>query len=80
MLNLYENEIYADALSKGEQLGEAKGILLGEAKGKLEGKLFTLISLVRDGIIESSVAAKRLNISEENFLSKMKEAETTIQS
>ena len=76
MLNLYENEIYADALSKGEQLGEAKGILLGEAKGKL----FTLISLVKDGIIESSVAAKRLNISEENFLSKMKEAETTIQS
>ena len=68
MLNLYENEIYADALSKGK------------LEGKLEGKLFTLISLVKDGIIDVSVAANRLNISEESFLSKMKEAEMTLQS
>ena len=68
MLNLYENEIYADALSKGK------------LEGKLEGKLFTLISLVKKGILNPANAAEELNISEESFLSKMKEAEILPQS
>ncbi len=42
-----------------------------EARGKAEGILQTLISLVLDGILTTSEAAKRANISEEEFKEKM---------
>lgn len=38
-----------------------------EAKGRAEGVMTTLIQLVRDGLLELSVAAERANVSEEEF-------------
>lgn len=43
----------------------------GEARGKEIGKAETFISLVRDGILSTAEAAKRLSISEEEFIKKM---------
>ena len=43
---------------------EAKSIL---NQGILQGQIDTLVSLVKDGILTASDAAKRLGISEEEF-------------
>ena len=47
---------------------EAKSILnQGIQKGHLQGHIDTLVSLVKDGILTASDAAKRLGISEDEF-------------
>ena len=65
---------------KAKQIAELREKRLHDEATALEaaevrGKLSAFISLVKDGILKSSDAAKRLNISEERFLAKMKEAE-----
>ena len=45
--------------------GRAEGIKEGEERGEQK----TLISLVRDGLLPAAEAAKRLSMSEKNFLS-----------
>ena len=44
-----------------------QGIQKGIQKGHLQGQIDTLVSLVKDGILTASDAAKRLGISEEEF-------------
>ncbi|MBD5136154.1 MAG: hypothetical protein HDT39_09390 [Lachnospiraceae bacterium] len=46
----------------------------GLEKGREEGTLKTLCALVKDGIIESGEAARRMNITEEVFNEKMRKA------
>ena len=46
--------------------GKAEGRVEGKAEGKIEGTIDTLVSLVRDGLLDIEEAAKRakLNIKE----------------
>ena len=46
---------------------EARGIAKGRQEGIKEGTINVLISLVNDGILSVSDAAKRANMSEESF-------------
>ena len=41
-------------------------------EGKLEGKLEILTNLVKDGILNMQEAAKRMNMTTEEFRTKMK--------
>ena len=52
------------------------GLAEGEAKGRTKGQLDTFISLVNDGIITPVDAAKRLRISEADFIKKISEQTT----
>lgn len=53
---------------------EAKTIKnAGIAEGINEGAVMTLVSLVRDGILSVTDAALRAKLSEEEFLTKMKQ-------
>ena len=45
----------------------------GRLEGKIEGKTETMISLVRDGLIAVSEAAKRMQLSESEFKSLMEQ-------
>jgi hypothetical protein len=56
-------EVYADGLEEGKAIGEARGKAIGEAKGILS----TLVGLVKDNILTISDAAKRANMSVEEF-------------
>ena len=44
-----------------------QGIQKGIQKGHLQGQIDTLVSLVKDGILTASDAAKRFGISEDEF-------------
>ena len=46
---------------------EARGIAKGREEGIKEGTVNVLISLVKDGILSISDAAKRAGMSEESF-------------
>jgi len=61
-----------DARAEGRAEGEAKGRAEGEAKGRAEGILETLFSLVRDGILTLSEAARRADMTETEFETKIK--------
>ena len=61
-----------DARAEGIAEGEAKGRAEGEAKGRAEGILETLFSLVRDGILTLSEAARRADMTETEFEAKTK--------
>ena len=50
----------------------AEGIAEGEAKGRAEGILETLFSVVRDGILTLSEAARRADMTETEFEAKTK--------
>ena len=56
-------EIYLDGYASGEKRGEEKG----KEKGKEEGKIESFLSLVKKGLLELSVAAKELGMSEKQF-------------
>lgn len=45
----------------------AEGMAEGMAKGKIEGKIESFLSLVKKGLLELSVAAKELGMSESQF-------------
>ena len=45
----------------------------GRIEGKIEGKTETMISLVRDGLIAVSEAAKRMQLSESEFKTLMEQ-------
>ena len=53
--------------AKGMEEGIAKGMEEGIAKGIAKGVLSSLVSLVKDGLISVSEAAKRADMSEEDF-------------
>lgn len=58
------------------EAGYMDGLAEGEAKGRTKGQLDTFISLVNDGIITPADAAKRLRISEADFIKKISEQTT----
>ena len=45
----------------------------GRAEGRAEGKLETLLGLVKDGVLTLTDAAKRVNMTEEEFTVKITE-------
>ena len=47
--------------------GLAEGLSEGEVKGRAKGIIETLVSLVKDGLISTSEAAKRANMSIDEF-------------
>lgn len=49
-----------------------RGIDIGKTEGLLEGMLFTLISLVQDGLIDVAEGARRANMSQEEFEQRVK--------
>ena len=62
--DMYGNERYATGLAKGVQ----EGIKQGRAEGRAEGTLNTLIEMVKEKFLSSADAAKRLGVSEKEFL------------
>ena len=70
MYSIYD-KILQEGEAKGRAEGEAKGRAEGEAKGRAEGEakgfLRALAELVKDGILTLSEAAKRANMSVEEF-------------
>ena len=69
-------EMLADAKAEGENLGLTQGRLegktLGLTQGRLEGKFESLAELVKDGILDINEAARRVDMSVEEFEEKMK--------
>ena len=61
-----------DARAEGEAKGRAEGEAKGRAEGEAEGITRTLFSLVKDGILTMSDAARRANMTEEEFETKAK--------
>ena len=53
--------------ARGMEKGMEKGIAKGREEGIKEGTVQVLISLVNDGILSISDAAKRAGMSEERF-------------
>ena len=60
-----------EGMEKGMEEGRARGMEEGRAmgieEGRAEGVLSSLVSLVKDGLISVSEAAKRADMSEESF-------------
>ena len=56
-------EMLADAKAEDENLGLTQGL----TQGRLEGKFESLAELVKDGILDISEAAKRVDMSIEEF-------------
>ena len=60
-----------EGMEKGMEEGIARGMEEGRAEGRAEGRvegvLSSLVSLVKDGLISVSEAAKRADMSEESF-------------
>ena len=60
-----------EGMEKGMEEGIARGMEEGRAEGRAEGRvegvLSSLVSLVKDGLISVSEAAKRADMSEEGF-------------
>ena len=56
---------YADGLAQGE--------IAGEIKGEIKGRFNMLVQLVNNNVISTSDAAKQINMSEEEFVEKMKQ-------
>ncbi len=64
-------ELYSERMMRlGRRAGKKEGIKEGKKEGLKEGAFAALKSLVAQGIITASVAAKQLDISEEAFLKK----------
>ena len=64
---------YADGLAQGEINGEIKGEIKGEIQGEIKGRFNMLIQLVNNNVISTADAAKQINITEEEFVEKMKQ-------
>ena len=62
-----ENVTMCEVLDRVEAIGIEKGIAKGREEGIKEGTVNVLISLVKDGILSISDAAKRAGMSEESF-------------
>ena len=57
----------AEGRAEGRAEGKAEGKAEGRTEGKAEGVISTLVSLVKDGILTESAAAKRANMTEDDF-------------
>ena len=61
------DRVEARGIEKGIAKGREEGIKEGIKKGIKEGTVNVLISLVKDGILSISDAARRAGMSEESF-------------
>ena len=76
-------EAREEGIQIGEARGEARGIQIGEARGETRGiqigeargRVNMLISLVSDGSLPLAVAAKKANMSEDEFKTRICEQE-----
>lgn len=59
--------------SAEREAGYADGLAQGEINGELRGKFNMLIQLVNNNVISAADAAKQINMSEEEFVEKMKQ-------
>ncbi len=64
---------YADGLAQGEINGELRGKTMGKIEGEAIGRFNMLVQLVNNNVISTSDAAKQINMSEEEFVEKMKQ-------
>ena len=64
---------YAYAREEGIEYGIQQGIQQGMQQGMERGKIGTIVSLVKEGIIAKEVGAKKLNITEQEFESYLQE-------
>ena len=68
-------EMLADAIAEGKNAGllegKAAGLLEGKSAGLIEGQFQSLAALVKDGLLDINEAAKRANMSVEEFEEKM---------
>lgn len=62
-----DRESMKAAMREGMEKGIEEGRARGMEEGRVEGVLSSLVSLVKDGLISVSKAAKRADMSEENF-------------
>ena len=60
-------DIIAKGKAEGRSEGRAEGRAEGKAEGKIEGALDTLVSLVKDGLLDTEEAARRANMSVKDF-------------
>ena len=66
-------EIMCRAIEEMRNQEREEGRLEGRLEGKIEGKTETMISLVRDGLLAVTEAAKRMQISESEFQTLMEQ-------
>lgn len=64
-----------DMMQESRAEGKAEGIAEGKAEGRTEGILFTLTSLVRDGVLSIKDAASRADMTESAFEAAMKKSQ-----
>lgn len=68
-------EMLADAIAEGKNAGllegKSAGLIEGKAAGLIEGQFQSLAALVKDGLLDINEAAKRANMSVEEFEEKM---------
>ena len=64
---------YAYAREEGIEYGMAQGMAQGMQQGMERGKIGTIVSLVKEGIIAKEVGAEKLNITEQEFESYLQE-------
>ena len=64
---------YAYAREEGIEYGIQQGIQQGMQQGMERGKIGTIVSLVKEGIIAKEVGAEKLNITEQEFESYLQE-------
>ena len=64
---------YADGLAQGEINGELRGKTMGKIEGEAIGRFNMLIQLVNNNVISTADAAKQINMSEEEFVDKIKQ-------
>ena len=74
MCEIYD-KIFASGEARGEargrEIGEARGREIGEARGEARGFLKALIGLVKDNILTLADAAKRANMTIDEFEKQM---------
>ena len=62
-----------EGIEYGMAQGRAEGRVEGMTQGMERGKIGTIVSLVKEGIIAKEVGAKKLNITEQEFESCLRE-------
>ncbi len=75
MQMLARKDARSEGLREGEEIGLQKGLEQGLQKGLERGRLESYASLVRDGILSLSDAAKRSGLSEEQLKDWMQQNE-----
>ena len=65
-----EEKVFAQQREEGRAEGRAEGHAEGKAEGRQEGALEMLIGLVKDGMLSLNDAAKRVNMTVDEFKNK----------